>query len=282
MIEVLNDTTTPSLIAAIEANLVEMFSLNRNWAQAEVYDGEDLFWTITDIPFPLFNSTLRAQLEPNDVDDSIKAAKARSKLKNVPVLWWTGPATQPPNLGVYLKNHNFSYQGDSTGMAVDLLALKENPQPLPELSIQTVDDEESLKKWCHVLITGFGMAEYVGNAFFDLFSSLGLNRQLPIRHYIGLLKGEPIAVSTLFLGAGVAGIYNVTTVPNARRQGVGSEITMKPLQEARTMGYRISILQSLEMAVGVYRRLGFQKYCNLSRYIWISDRQANLALNADR
>ncbi|NNL76660.1 MAG: GNAT family N-acetyltransferase [Desulfobacterales bacterium] len=271
MSEVLNDTTTPALITAIEANLVEMFSLNRYWAQAEVHDGKNLFWTITDVPFPLFNSILRAQLEPNDIDGSIKAAITRSKLRDVPILWWTGPATQPANLGEYLRNHNFCYKGNSSGMAVDLRSLEGNLQSLPEFSIEAIDNVETLRKWCHVLRTGFGMAEYVGNAFFDLFSSIGLGRHLPIRHYIGLLKGEPIAVSTLLLDAGVAGIYNVATVPNARRKGLGSAMIMKPLYEARAMGYRIGILQSSNMGAGVYRSLGFQEYCMLSHYVWSCD-----------
>ena len=154
---------------------------------------------------------------------------------------------------------------------MDLLALDINLPSLPELSIEAIDDEETLRRWCHVLKKGFGMAEYVGKAFFDLFSSVGLGRKLPIRHYIGFLKGEPIAVSTLFLGAGVAGIYNVATVPNARRKGIGSAMIKKPLYEARAMGYRIGILQASNMGVGVYRGIGFQEYCMLGHYVWTSD-----------
>ena len=46
---------------------------------------------------------------------------------------------------------------------------------------------------------------------------------------------------------------------------------MKPLHEARAMGYRIGILQALNMGVGVYRDLGFQEYCMLSHYVWTSN-----------
>ena len=156
-------------------------------------------------------------------------------------------------------------------MAIDLLVLEENLPSLPELTIKAIGNEETLRNWCHVLKIGFGMAEYVGKAFFNLFSSVGLSRKLPIRHYIGLLKGEPIAVSTLFLGAGVAGIYNVATVPDARRKGIGSAMIMKPLYEARAMGYRIGILQASNMGAGVYHGIGFQEYCMLSHYVWTND-----------
>lgn len=92
-----------------------------------------------------------------------------------------------------------------------------------------------------------------------------------MRYYVGLLKGAPVASSTLFLGAGVAGIYNVATVPEARRQGIGAAITMAALHEARARGYRIGILHSTTIAEGMYRRLGFKEYCKIGTYIWSED-----------
>ena len=271
MSEVLNDKTSLALMEAIEENLIELSKLYRNWPQAEVNDGVDIFWTITNVPFPLFNSILRAQLAADTIDKAIEAATTRSKLRNVPILWWTGPATQPVDLGVHLEKHNFSYKGDSPGMAVDLLNLNKNLQSVPELVVKTVDDVETLRTWSHILATGFGLPDFVDKAFLDFFSSVGLGIQLSIRHYIGWLNEEPVAVSSLFLGAGVAGIYNVATVPKARRQGIGSAMTIKPLHEAYTMGYRVGVVQSSGMGVGLYRKLGFQEYCTLSQYVWASD-----------
>ena len=156
-------------------------------------------------------------------------------------------------------------------MAIDLLKLNKQFQPLPELTIKTVDDPESLRTWSNVLAKGFDMPGFAGKAFFNFYSSAGLGTHSPVRHYIGWLDGEPVATSSLFFGAGVAGIYNLATIPSARRQGGGSSTIMKPLQEARKLGYRAGILQSSEMGVSVYRRLGFREYCRLSHYVWSID-----------
>ena len=153
-------------------------------------------------------------------------------------------------------------------MAADLLALHED-LPIPShLTIERVDGTEALEKWAYASIIGFGLPETYVDAWFDLFTGLEFHPQL--RNYIGMLDGEPVSTTELFLAAGVAGIYVVTTVPNARRRGIGAGLTLAALREARAMGYRIGILHSSSMGLGVYRRLGFQEYCRMSHYEWAS------------
>lgn len=267
MEKILKDLSESSLVDAIEANSFEIFKLFEKWSQVEVHDSPELLWTITEIPFPLFNSILRPRLSPETMDDAIDEAIARCKLKNVPMLWFTGPSTKPVDLGSRLLERGFQFW-ESPGMAVELDSLPEKLQLPPNLVIERVEDDENLRKFCQVFCEVFEMSEIVEDAWFDLYLSLGFDPSLPIRHYLGSLNDEVVATSTLFLGAGVAGIYNVSTLEPARRKGIGSAMTTFPLLEARGLGYRAGILNSSEIGFNVYHRVGFQEYCKIYQYVW--------------
>jgi ribosomal protein S18 acetylase RimI-like enzyme len=91
-----------------------------------------------------------------------------------------------------------------------------------------------------------------------------------IRHnfisLLGMLNDRPVATSLLYLGEGVTGIYDVATLPDFRRQGIGEALTVVPLLQARTLGYRIGVLQASPMGLNLYRRLGFREYCTFQAY----------------
>ena len=101
---------------------------------------------------------------------------------------------------------------------------------------------------------------------FDLLSGFGLD--LPVRHYLGYLDDKPVATSDLFLSAGVAGVQFVSTLREARGQGLGTALTLAPLLEAREMGCRIGVLQSSELGFPVYRRMGFEQVCQVEHFYW--------------
>ena len=266
MSEILQDLRPPALVTAIEANLFDLFALFSRWRRAEVHDGSDLLWCLADVPFAFFNSILRAQLAPDEADAAIDAVVARGAARHVPLMWWTGPATRPAVLGTRLEAYGFTREGGPTGMAIDLLAMNQDPAMPSELTIERVENLEHYGILGEVCAKGFGMPDFVAEPMSDLFGCLSSDTR--IRYYLGRLDGEPVACSMLYLGAGVAGIYNVATLASARGRGIGAAITLAPLRYARDLGYRVGILQASKMGFPVYRRLGFQEYCKFGHYIW--------------
>lgn len=266
----LPNLTKASFITAIEENQFSFFSLLGRWSELEFQDTPELLWTLTNIPFPLFNSLMRTKLSADEVDNAIDAAISRCKTNNVPMMWWTGPSTQPADLGEKLIDRGFK-QSDSPGMAADLDILPEKSEAPEDLVINRVDNDEDLETWCRVMCEVFGMPNFVGTALFDAYHSIGYESQVPLSNYLGSINNEAVAVSSLLLGAGVAGIYNVATIESARSKGIGAAITIKPLVDARIQGYRVGILHSTEMGFNMYSNLGFQEYCKISQYVWFNN-----------
>jgi ribosomal protein S18 acetylase RimI-like enzyme len=270
MNKILRDPSASALIAAIKTNLFEYYEYLGLSPKAEFYDSPNITWLITGIPDAFMNGVFRAQLSSDNVDKIIEDTLTHFKSRNVTAFsWWTEPGTQPSDLGKHLEAHGLIYYEGGPGMAVDLLELSEDLPTSTHLTIEAVGDSETLKKWGHAATSGFELPNVSENACFDLFIGLGFD--LPLRNYVGLLDGKPVATSQFFLGAGVAGIYWVATAPEARRQGIGAAMTLVPLCKARAMGYHIGILHSSPMGLGVYRRLGFQEYCKMSYYGWADE-----------
>ena len=80
------------------------------------------------------------------------------------------------------------------------------------------------------------------------------------------IDGVAVAAAALFVGAGVAGIYNVCTVPEARGRGIAGAVTAAALDEGAARGCRLAVLGSSEMGYPVYRRLGFRDVSRLRSY----------------
>jgi ribosomal protein S18 acetylase RimI-like enzyme len=275
MSEIMEDLPDAALVAAIEANLFGTWGMLGRSPRVEMYQGPDMLRYATGVPFPLMNGVLRARLEPGEVDDKIEATIGYFKARRLPMLWWTGPTTQPADLGKHLEAHGLRHGNDQPGMAVELRALNQDTRAPAALIVEEVEDTKGLITYCTVLTKGFGMPDFVGEAFCGILGDMGLGKHLPWRLYIGRLRGEAVTTSMLMLTGGVAGIYNVATLAEARGQGIGEAMTLAPLMDAREMGYRIGTLQSSEMGLNVYRRLGFKEYCRVSQYVWAGDASAD-------
>jgi GNAT superfamily N-acetyltransferase len=265
--DVLQDLSDSSMVNAIEKNRYSLAPLYYNWPGAEGYTGKDLCWCITDIAFPACNAAFQARLNPERVEDVIETFIARGRAKKVPLHWWIGHDTRPADLGERLKAHGFIHSGDSAGMAIDLLGMNEDVPRLPALTIEPVKDIETLKIWVHITAVGFGIPVTVEPALLKWFATC-IELKLPMKYYLGRWDGKPVSTSMLLMAAGVAGIYFVATVPEARRQGIGFAVTQQPLLEAREMGYRVGILQASKMGYPVYESLGFKEYCKFGVYLW--------------
>ncbi|GAC1626601.1 MAG: GNAT family N-acetyltransferase [Ktedonobacteraceae bacterium] len=263
----LQNVSDPALIAAIEANLAEeTFAFGRYRPGAELHEDEELQWFITGLPSSQYNAVVRTSIVSENVDAKIDAVLALFKAHGVAISWAVTQVTQPADMATRLLARGFTRVHEGTGMAVDLQALHKDAVTPPSFGIEEVGDQKALQMYFRVSMRGFGGSEENTKIYYDTYTNIGFGKDAPWRHYIGWLNDEPVTVSSLLLHAGVAGIYGVTTIPEARRLGIGAAITLAPLREARRRGYHVGILAPSKMGLNVYRRLGFQEYCKMNVY----------------
>jgi GNAT superfamily N-acetyltransferase len=184
--------------------------------------------------------------------------------------WLAEDTISASEIKKYLLTHGLIFH-ESFGMemAADLTSVPQDLATPTGLEIIRVADGETLRQWIHVASIGFEVPQEFESVWCDFFEVAVFDP--PFQTYLAVLNGKPVGTSQLFASAGVAGIYNVTCVPEARGQGIGAAITQAPLLDAREMGYRVAILQASELGRRVYRRLGFEDYGGLSVYLWEND-----------
>ncbi len=268
MNQALEHLSKSAIVAAIEQNVMAFSARLSSLPQAEVHEDAQVLRVVTGLPSSMFNLILWTQFDPDEVDSRIEQELAYFRRHRLPMTWWIGPSTRPTNLGMALKAHGLYHALDSPGMAVDLLAMPAEVLALAEVTITPVNDPEGMWHWVSTFAACNQFSEQAKRRWLDVHSCLGLGQDAPWRHYIAWLGSEPVATSLLFLHAGVAGIYRVATLPARRGQGIGTAMTIAPLREALALGYRTGVLDSTEMAVPLYRSLGFQEYCTFSVYVW--------------
>ena len=233
---------------------------------ATVESRPDVLRVKTGLPHEWLNGIFRAHLPEEDPEPAIDAVLSEFRSDRIPVTWWVGPSTNPPNLGRFLEASGLNHAGEVSGMAIELDALLARLLTPRELSIEPVRDEETLEAWLTPLATGYELPEAAVRGLFDFFCTVGFGPSALFRNYLGRWKGDPVASSSLFIGAGVAGIY-VTVIPEYQRQGIGAAMTLVPLRVARAAGYRVGITHVPDYRLGFHRKLGFKPYCTLSTYV---------------
>ena len=259
-----------SMAHAVEANLFAFFQQFSSWPKVTWCEEPSCSWAISDLPFPLFNSVIRARFSDEGADAAIEARVGACEARCVPLLWWTGPSTTPADLGARLIQRGFLIE-PAHGMIAELSSIDFNAAADARLAIEPVLDRPMLAQWTDVLCEAFGAPQAFGAAFGELAQAFGLGPRSSFQHFLGFWNGVPVATCSLFTGAGVAGIYDVATLPERRRHGIAAAMTRTALAAAASAGYRRAILHSSPLGAGVYRRIGFIDVCDIGQYVWIPE-----------
>ena len=79
--------------------------------------------------------------------------------------------------------------------------------------------------------------------------------------------GQSVATGIAFDRDGDCGIYDVGTLPHARRRGLGTAVTALLAHDAPARGCRTASLQSTAIAERVYGAIGFRGIGRILEYV---------------
>jgi len=181
-------------------------------------------------------------------------------LDGFPVLSaWVPPDARPGDLVARLEGRGFlldPHEGSVPAMAMDL---RDAPRPvaMPGVSIIPVTTSDQLDQAARVMVEAFGAPPELASTFATLFAPAALTPDGVSRFFIALLEGKPAATAMGSVSDGALAIYNVGTVPEAQRRGLGRAVTLATMLDGVERGARAAVLETSEAGYGVYAKLGF-------------------------
>ena len=255
---------------ALDANFAGLIRWYAARPGGEVVDGDDITICSTGLAFRSINCAVGIDFDAATADERIAQVGGWFGERGLPWRWLVGPTSRPLDLGERLVRAGYELVSDSAGMALDLDGFQMEALPAG-VEIVTVDDHAGLETWAEIQRRALDLDPTRTKAWRDAHDR-ALSAGVPLRDWIAFLDGVPVAAAALFDGAGVAGIYNVSTVPEARGRGIGRAVTAAALAEGVARGLRTAVLGASDLGHPVYRRLGFREVSRLRSYASATNR----------
>ncbi len=259
-------TTHADLAAAADENLAAHFT----WVQGRTRGmrasvGEDLVLTECGMSCDTFNAVCRSRLAPAEASARIREAIAW--FAGRPFSWWVGPADTPGDLVRGCPTRASRPPESEVAMAADLsrLAAVETVAGRPRHPSGRHAEARSPNTRA-INAANWAPPDRLLVRFYELAAPVLLARASPLRMYVGYADGEAVATCELTVAGGVAGLYGISTLAAHRHRGYGSALTGHALLEARRDGISRAVLQASADGLGVYERIGFEKFGQITEY----------------
>jgi ribosomal protein S18 acetylase RimI-like enzyme len=253
------------LVADIEDAFVAQWSHFGRWPKGELHERDGVVWIETPIRRLPYNAVVRTHLTPDGADATLDRLLDRYRQRGVEFMWLVHPSATPTDLGERLAVRGLDLVEQATGMSLEL---SEWEGAAPAGRIEEVRDQAGLDTYADLIMHYWEIPPREQALVREINNFWSGGRTRGHRYLAFSDDGAPVGKGYLSLEGpeGVAAIFGMSVVPEARGRGIATSITRAMLNRAKEAGCARAVLHSSEAAVPLYRRTGFTPRCSLQAY----------------
>jgi len=263
------DFTHTEKPAQVQANLITYMALFSDLPVSDLpgitVEDSDVFWCVCDLG-PPGKGIFRTHWPAEGVEERIEGLFQKIGRLTDEIGWMVFPGDQPADLGRRLEARGMTGGRAGNWLWADLTHLGQAPATPAGFHVERVLDDAAMAAWVRASEAGF---EGEFPWYYDAYSRHGYGPGAFSLHYIGYLGDTPVTSGTLLDAGGCAAIYDVSTLPEWRRQGFGGALTYFMMTEISRRGYADTWIWSSPLGQGVYQKLGYvEADFGLREYSW--------------
>jgi len=219
----------------------------------------DCVWASSSMPIADINRVIAPRLAGSDAEVEARVEALHERFAGLPYTWWLDPGARPRDLAETLRWVAPAARRELVpAMALDLAEVPSLAAPAG-VEIELAETHGAVIAAESLAAMGFGASAEEAGPFGSLFERMELGPDARVRAVVARLDGRPAATALGCLDGEVLGIYNVATVPDARRRGLGLAATLAILRDGAARGARLAVLESTADGLPLYHRLGFRE-----------------------
>ncbi|NDV61652.1 GNAT family N-acetyltransferase [Puniceicoccales bacterium CK1056] len=253
----------PTIIEALEKNLWALWRRFGLGSGCSLHEDEGATWFETPIGHLPYNGVLRFRSDEAsaEIDQQIDAVFDHFGRRDVPFFWLVHPTALPTDLDRRLEARGLVEVESFPGMVVALDAVPQAVGDAPQgIEIREVTDPKDRDSILELIAWRWDVPQEARGLLPDVSSDFDVGQPgSSIRCWLAWKDGKPVSKVVLNITGEVCGIYGVATRPEARGLGLAREMTLLACQAARGAGSRLCVLHSTEMALNLYRKIGFRE-----------------------
>lgn len=236
-------------------------------AEGEVWEEDGLLCIYSGLPGAVFNSVLLTKPVTDERELKLKLDYAHALFNSRSARWslWLIEHFVTPQLSKRVLALVECYGPKILLRGTGMFAAQLDPptRTLPSLELHQVQSPASRFDFCHVMAVAFHTPLAT---FLDVYHASDYWKG-PMHGFVAYSGNRAVATVCVLPAHGVLGLYGVSVLPDVQRKGFGERTIRFALEELmRQTGIQASVLESSEVALGLYRRLGYRELTGLSVY----------------